>query len=326
MNQILLQLNKTSPLLGCVFLIIIILHLFPVNFFQSYILNSAFENLLHPYGFACVAAFLLYILYPSFQQSPRKHKTILLVSTTILCSAIGLASEIIQRFFDRDASLDDLLNDTLGSVAGTLLFISITRYSFIRNKLLRLVMLFTGILVLSYTSVTFTKVSFAVYYRNHQYPTLFGFEKQWEQTFIDAKHSTVSIVSNDTFWEDNKSSHSLRVDLHDGEYPGVSFSDVYSNWSKADTFSFALYSLSDSSYSLFIRINDSNHNNEYTDRFNARIQVNPGKNHYTFAINDIAKSLKTRTMNLNKVETILLFGHKNNSGKSILLDSIRLNR
>jgi hypothetical protein len=325
MTHILLSIKKAVPFLGCVFLIIIGFHLFPVNFFQSYTLNSAFENLLHPYGFACVAAFFLYILYPSFQNSPRKHKAILLLSTISLCTAIGLTSEIVQGFFNRDASLDDLLNDTLGSVSGTLLFISITRHSFIVNKRLRCTILFTGILILGFASVSFVTVSLAVYFRNHQYPILYDFEKQWEKTFIDTRSSTVSFVDNKVFWTDNKSVHSLRVDLHDGEFPGVSFSDVYSNWSRADTFSFALYSLSDSSYNLFIRINDSNHNNEYTDRFNARIQVNPGNNHYAFAINDIAKSLKTRTLNLKRVETVILFGRENTSGKSILLDSIRLN-
>ncbi|NLD93529.1 MAG: VanZ family protein [Fibrobacter sp.] len=326
MTHILLQIKKTSPLLGGAFLIIIVLHLFPLDFFQSYILNSAFENLLHPYGFACVAAYLLYVLYPSVQHSSRKHKIILVLSTTVFSVGIGLASEITQRYFNRDASLEDLLNDTLGSVAGALLFIAITRHSFIKNKLLRLTILLSGILILLSTSVTFAKVSFAVYCRNHQYPVLFGFEKQWEQTFIDAKNSTVSIVNDTTFRSDNKSNHSLRVDFHDRRFSGVTFSDVYPNWSKSDTFSFALYSLSDSSYSLFIRINDSDHTNEYADRFNSRIQVNPGENHCSFAINDIANSLKTRTMNLNRVETIMLFGNKSNSGKSILLDSIRLNR
>lgn len=326
MTHLLLQIKKTSPLLGGAFLIIIILHLFPLGFFQSYILSSAFENLLHPYGFACVTAFLLYVLYPSVQHSSRKHKIILLLSTTVFSVGIGLASEITQRYFNRDASLEDLLNDTIGSVAGALLFISIHRYSFIKNKLLRLIILGTGILILLYTSVPFTKVAFAVYCRNHQHPVLFGFEKQWEQTFIDARNSTVSIVNDTTLRSDTKNNHSLRVDFHDRRFSGVTFSDVYPDWSKSDTFSFTLYSLSDSSYALFIRINDSDHTNEYADRFNSGIQVNPGNNHYAFAINDIAKSLKTRTMNLNKVETIMLFGNKNNSGKSILLDSIRLNR
>jgi uncharacterized membrane protein len=326
MTNILSTIKKAIPFLGCVFLIIIVLHLFPVIFFQSYTFNSAFENLLHPYGFACTAAALLFVLYPSFQQSPGKHKTILLLSIIVLCIAIGLTSEIIQHFFNRDASLDDLVNDTLGSVSGTLLFISLTGYSFTDNKWLRYLTLLTGILILAFTSVPFAKVSYAVYLRNNQYPILYSFEKQWENLFIEPQSSTTSFVDNEYFWKDNTSTHSLKVDLHEGEYPGVSFSDIYANWSKADTFSFALYSLTDSSFNLFIRINDSNHNNEYSDRFNATIEVKPGKNHYAFAIKDIAKGLKTRTMNLNRVETVILFGLKSDSGKSILVDSIRLNR
>jgi len=326
MIKILEDIKKCILLLGCIFLIVIILHLFPVIFFQSYILNSAFENLLHPYGFACVSVVFLYVLYPSFLQSSRKRKLALIVSTTILCTAIGLTSEIVQRFFNRDSSLDDLINDTLGSISGALFFISINRHSFIRSNVVRSTFLITGILILGFTSVPFTKVSFAIYFRNHQYPTLFNFEKRWEKTFIDEQSSNVSFVKNEIFWPDNKSAHSLRLDLYDGEYPGVSFSDVYPDWSRADTLSITIYSLSDSSYTLLIRINDSNHNNEYADRFNASLQVNPGSNHYTFAINDIAKSLKTRTMDMKQVETVILFGLKSNSGKSILLDSICLNR
>jgi uncharacterized membrane protein len=324
--QIFSEVKKSIVFFGILFLTIIILHLFPVNFFQSFILNSAFENMLHPYGFACVAVVLLNILYPSFLQSPLKHKSILLLSTVLLCTVVGLASEIFQHFFNRDTSFDDLLNDILGSVSGTLLFIAINRQSFIKRKAVRCILLFTGILILGYTSIPFTKGLFIITFRNHQYPILFNFENRWEKTFIEAQSSDVSFVNNESLWSDNLSMHSLKVELHDGEFPGVSFSDVYPDWSRADTFSFALYSLSDSPFTLSIRINDSNHNNEYTDRFNANINVNPGKNHYSFAITNIAKSLKTRTMNLKQVETVILFGLKSNSGKSILIDSIRLNR
>lgn len=320
------SIKKVIPLSGFAFLIVIVFHLFPVNFFQSYILNSAFENLLHPYGFAVVTVFLLFVLYPSLQQAPRKLLPLFFMSTALFCIAVGLISEITQFFFNRDASFDDLRNDTLGTISGILLFISLIRRSLIVNTLFRTAMLLTGILILVFTSIPFAKAAFAVYSRDNQYPALFGFEKKWEKMFIDTQSSTSTFTDNKLFWPGNTSTHSLKVDLHDGEYPGVAFSDVYSDWSKADSFSFGLYSLSDSLFTLYIRINDSFHNNEYNDRFNAELSVSPGKNQYSFAIDDIAKSLKTRTMKMKQVETVILFGLKSNSGKSFLLDSIRLNR
>jgi hypothetical protein len=55
-----------------------------------------------------------------------------------------------------------------------------------------------------------------------------------------------------------------------------------------------------SSFTLFIRINDSEHNNQYTDWFNGKIQIDSGKNHLFFCYKGHSKKFK---ITINKSET-----------------------
>jgi hypothetical protein len=142
--------------------------------------------------------------------------------------------------------------------------------------------------------------------------------------FISSNDASIENISPKELWPSNKSISVARVTLQKSEYPGICFTDFYSDWSSMDTLKMSIYNPADTTIFLNLRINDINHNNDFYDRYNSRFTIHPGENTCSIPISEIKTSPAGREMDLSKITKFILFGEMQDSGISFLLDSIYL--
>lgn len=229
-------------------------------------------------------------------------------------------SETAQIFFNRDASFQDLLRDLAGSVAGLLFMAS--KDKFITGKFKTAF----GILALSLviiSSFTLLRTILILQFRNSSVPILFTFDHWWEQYFFNANEAESEITNCPEFSSDLKN-NSIKVSFSKGEYPGISFNEVYPDWHKFKKLRFSIFSQHNDTIGLCIRVNDLYHNNDYYDRYNGNFMVTPGKNQIEIAIFDIENSLKNRKMDLLKINKMVIFIIKPQVPITLFFDDFKL--
>lgn len=298
-------------------------HLISFKFFDSVIVDNEFENLLHPIGFAVFSILLLRFILPVKHFNRSKINLKLYGITLLLCVSVGGIAEIAQYFFNRDASFDDLFRDALGACSGILLFLFFSKSAFHRNSI-RYLLLIMSLSIQLILSIIFFKSFIYTLEARDAFPQLFSFEHPWESMFITSNDATIEHISPKEIWLSNKSTLAARITFEKGEYPGICFTDFYSDWTLTDTLKMSIFNSVDTTIFLNLRINDVNHNNDFHDRYNSRLTIYPGENICSIPISEIKTSLAGREMDLSKISKIILFGEMKDSGISFLLDSIYL--
>ena len=74
-----------------------------------------------------------------------------------------------------------------------------------------------------------------------------------------------------------------------------------------------------------VRIHDRTHDNRYSDRFNQRLLVQPGYNHFSLSTDNIARAPDRRVMDLTDIEAIGWFITRPKKNHSLYIDNIGLN-
>jgi len=77
---------------------------------------------------------------------------------------------------------------------------------------------------------------------------------------------------------------------------------------------------------MVCRVHDSEHNNEYTDRFNRSFILEKGWNDLVISLADIENSPVNRLLNMDKVENLKLFVTSQDKGRIIYIDHIYLGK
>jgi hypothetical protein len=75
---------------------------------------------------------------------------------------------------------------------------------------------------------------------------------------------------------------------------------------------------------LHLRINDQGHNNQYRDRYNRRLTLQPGYNYFSLPMSDIAGAPKGRTMDLSEISDVVIYASRELVGKGFCLISMEL--
>ena len=200
-----------------------LLHLFPLTFFSSPILDSEFENVLHCIGFTGVSSFLV-ILFRHFIDSGILIRPIFLYSTTFFFTiSIGALSEFVQIFFNRDATFSDLLRDASGALIGLLLVASCKRSRSVFEKPLSLSLKIAALGIFTFTMLPFITICLALLLRNCSFPQLYTFEKWWENKFISLNEIDLEIEKPPKNWQNNLTKTAGKITFAKGRYPGIAF-------------------------------------------------------------------------------------------------------
>ena len=159
--------------------------------------------------------------------------------------------------------------------------------------------------------------------RNLASPMLVSFDQPWERHIRSINDSTTfSIVRPPAEWK--HSSLVGKFTFGFATYPGISFPDIYSDWSGYSTLSFEVYSEQNQPESLHLRIHDTQHTHKYSDRYNQILTIKPGLNLIEVDLNKIKHSPKLRELDLSNIVTIGLFMTRLKEPVTLYMDDIQL--
>lgn len=120
---------------------------------------------------------------------------------------------------------------------------------------------------------------------------------------------------------------SLMVQFTTGRYSGAKLYDFPRDWEGYQWLAFEVFNPAEAAVSLTIRINDRIHDQEghqYSDRFNKKLLVDPGWNHFEIPLVEVEQAPSNREMDLNNVFGLGLFTTNLKEPRVLLFDYFRL--
>ena len=240
----------------------------------------------------------------------NKWKVALLISVAVFIG--GGLIELIQAYIGRDGSWSDLLRDMTGTWLGIFWLQRGSLWSW-AGRLIAIVLLIPNLTTLFYEARFQLNLI-------HQFPVLAGFESSIETYGHRAAERSSEFHT--------EGQYSLRVDLTTRQYTGIVFNRLINDWSQHKALAFDIYNKGSDAFTMIVRVNDAQHNLygwARQDRFNRELHLEPGWNHFSFAMEDILNAPQKRKMDLTKITWMEIFvGTKLPAPRSIYIDNVRL--
>jgi hypothetical protein len=237
------------------------------------------------------------------------------VKAWVITMVLGLFVEVVQLGMkDRFFELNDLLNDAIGAFAFLAIFSVYSKPS--RALIMRIL---SVVLILS-AGIPFYIVFIDETYARLNFPLINSFEKPFEISLWQKENA--EIVRSQKFPAGG--SHSAMVTFLPGEYSTICKEGFVHDWRGYKTFCADVYLPADKGLSITLRINDKMHDNEFNDRFNRRITLNPGINNIRISLEDVGRSPASRPMDMGDVTRICIFATGLVKPEAVYLDNTRL--
>ena len=252
------------------------------------------------------------------------HYLLALAATLVM----GAASEYMQISSSRDADIWDFFRDFGGAVAFLGLFaLSTPRMAAVRERWNRasktaillgtLSILAAGVTPLALWTVAYT-------YRDIAFPQICGFGSFWESKFYKTKQADLIVTAPPRAWGKPGDDRVGKVTFQPVEYSEFILTEPPPDWSKSEYFVFEIYSELYTDVFLGLRIEDSQHNNQYDDRFNHRITISPGINQIIIPLEIVEQAPRLRLMDMSAIRRVSLFAHEPPDSFTVFMDSFEL--
>jgi hypothetical protein len=114
------------------------------------------------------------------------------------------------------------------------------------------------------------------------------------------------------------------VTFHPAEYSTMTLDEPYSDWRGYSTLVISLFSPRVDLFNSTVRVEDQQHNGDYSDRFNATYEIRPGPNLIQIPLDRIASAPATRRMDMSAIASLALFVANPKDTLSLYVDSISL--
>ena len=118
--------------------------------------------------------------------------------------------------------------------------------------------------------------------------------------------------------------YSLKAVLPPGQYPGIDFKGLRTDWSEFRYFKMDVFNPSREGFKFHIRIDDNNSGYEYTERFDVDFDLKHGMNNISIPIDSIRTNLNHAPLDLRDLGRLLVFIPDNPKPRELYLDNIRL--
>lgn len=243
------------------------------------------------------------------------------VGAFFAATALGVIMEIAQvfspgRFFE----LEDILLNTLGALSFLMLaypFSGLPRTTARRWKAAG-----AGIIAVALAPVGLTALD--AWRMEQEFPLLGSFESRLEMERWAAKEAAFSRSARHA----THGERSLEVRLSPGEFPGVSLHWMGSDWRGYDWLCFDAFLEGDTPLAITVRIHDREHDRKdeqnYSDRFNRRIVLQPGAQQVRISLQEVKSAPATREMDMEHVVNINVFAYMLKEERVVFFDNFRL--
>lgn len=277
-------------------------------------LRTAYDSLYVPlFGIIAICLFLM-----AREDWGIKKKLGVVAFMVITLSVLSEAAQIPTN---RDSSFNDIITNLSGA-AGFLcvafIFFSGTTYSKVRT----LVLAGLGMVLISWPLFPLAKVSAAYVERARILPSLVRFDSYFSDIFFRLQCAQLTERHNEL-----SGSTSAELVLQDCGWTGIAFQGFWPDWGAYSTLIIEVENPETDELNVNVRVNDRAHNHgthDFDDRFNKRFKLATGTHQLRVAIKDIEVAPKTRSMQINEIDTLIIFASKKESGRHLILHSVRL--
>lgn len=241
------------------------------------------------------------------------------LAALVLATVAGAGIEVAQGVVGRDRSWMDAATNGLGACAWFLMM----RARAASGRGPRATAIALCVLVLLIGLVIPGREAFDALRQRATFPLLASFEDELELTRVTALEAEAHIASLGT----TDGTRALAVDLHAGQYPGVTLKWLPEDWSGHDGLAFDITLVGDTPLELVLKVEDQHHDKahyDYADRFHRTFTLNPGANSFRVALEDIAAGPSRRPMNLARMARIQWFLDGLDEPRRVYLDNVRL--
>ncbi len=308
---------RNALILFMVFMLGIIFLLF-FNFNKSpSLLTDNILNFGHVPLFMVVAAMALWTL--DWENWPMTT-TINYIRAWFIVIAIAILTEGLQQFTsERSFELVDIFNDLIG--ASVFLVIS---YQYRRElkKRIRVLLCSAAFFSLLISCLPVIEAAIDEMRARKDFPLLASFETRWEMKRWKPGEGLFMRVPMHA----KSGSHSLKVILSPGLYPGVTMDHPPRDWRGYNTLTFNAFLEGLDPLPITVRINDLRHNKEYEDRYNRTYTLQPGPNHLTIDLFVVEHAPKGRLMDMKNISNLCIFSYKLQNHRTVYFDNFRLEK
>lgn len=279
------------------------------------------------FGLFCSLTFCLYALqsiFPGTKRLPWYTTNPILIAV-----AISVGAEFIQPFFDRSASVIDIVNGLVGICAGGVAFrVWSTARSWV--PVVTTAVAIAGI-QLAFLSPIIPAYR-AIQLRSAQFPVLGRFEDAAEQILwkvVPADESkglpvthppTRRSIPADPGWS---GSHSLEISTTSGEYCGTEFMAGDRSWIGYNELTFKVHNPADA-FDLLIRIDDDGKCAIPSDRFSTSVIARHGITEISIPLTEIEHGPAHRLLNLGRIRRVIFFVVKQEPDRQFGIDDVEL--
>jgi hypothetical protein len=249
-------------------------------------------------GHTVLFAFLFFVIYQQVKIRARGMRVFAVyLYAFLIAGLLGLLVEVLQAAGQRDFSLNDLVADFIGIVAGLSFLVAHTLLKAQRNKVVVMLFVISGIGFLLFGMSSVMRLSWHYVERANAFPVIMDFASNWSTSFV-------------------------RLDK--GRYPGVSIIEPESDWVNYHQLRLVIYSQSKRDIRLTLRVHDKAHNQERTDRFNMRLSILPGVNRFHVSLDDIQNAPIGRQLDMRNIAGVTLFTSKKEQWQQLEIKAISL--
>lgn len=117
---------------------------------------------------------------------------------------------------------------------------------------------------------------------------------------------------------------SLRCDLMDEQYPGVTFLDYENDWTPYRTLALHVRHVGADTLELVVRVDDPESGYEYGNRYNGRFRIPPGEHRMVIPLEEVRKGPGDRLLDLARVDGFRVFLRNWSVAPTIWIDGVTL--
>lgn len=248
------------------------------------------------------------------------HVALRVVVALIATSALAAVSELIQVPTNRDASLSDFWADMLGGLGLVCIVVALFR-RFGLGIAVRMVAFSAGVLAFLWPLLPLAQVSIGYVQRAQALPSLVHFDARFAEYFVLSQNAELEVVD-----DPDSGRRSASITFDDGPWPGVAFPEVWMDWTDFDALVVELENRDKRDLPITIRVHDQAHRDSqrYSDRFNRRIILEPGRHSLQIDLADIRDAPSGRQMDLATIDEVMLFATQDQGGRQFFLHDLRL--
>ncbi len=253
-------------------------------------------------GHTLLFFFLSFVIHDQVSARVRwSNRLVIYIFVLLIGMLLGVVIEALQISGQRDASLSDIYRNLLGLMAGIFLI------ELLKSKKLTSLLLVIAVAGFLWTGLNpLLRLSWHYFQRHNAFPVIIEFDANWSSSFVRYKNARMLKVRV----SDQQNSHLHPIQFYPGNYPGVSIIEPEPNWSGYGHLHLVIHSMNAGSYYMTLRVHDESHNQEYSDRFNKRLLVQPGLNAFSISLDQIRHGAVDRELDLKNIAGLILFSSK----------------